>query len=184
MSVDVAWGGMHYVLVDAPSVGLSITNSCGSQLVEVGERIKAAVQKHYTPVHPENNEIKGVTILEFTEPLQVAPDGSKVATNTVVVSPGRFDRSPSGTGTSARMAVLHARGQLKEGEVFRHRSIIGTEFNCVIRGTAKVGEYEAVLPTVKGRAWLTGFRQSMLDTTDPFPLGYRVGDHWHMPRSS
>lgn len=178
VSVDIAWGGMHYVLVEAAAVGLAIKNSCGPKLVEMGERIKAAVQKAYEPVHPENSEIRGVTIIEFTEPLQTASDGSKSATNTVVVSPGRFDRSPCGTGTSARMAVLHARGQLNEGEIFRHRSIIGTEFVCNIRGTANVGEYDAVLPTVKGRAWLTGFRQTMLDPTDPFPLGYRVGDHW------
>ena len=178
VSVDIAWGGMHYVLVDASSVGLAINNACGSKLIEVGEKIKAAVQKCYTPVHPTNSEIRGVTILEFTDPLQTASDGSKIATNTVVVSPGRFDRSPCGTGTSARMAVLHARGELKEGETFYHKSIIGTQFTCTIRGTAKVGDYDAVLPTVKGRAWLTGFRQSMLDPTDPFPLGYRVGDHW------
>lgn len=181
VSVDVAWGGMHYVLVDAASIGLSISNSCGPKLVEVGERIKAAVRETYTPIHPENSAIREVTILEFNEPLHIASDGSKIATNTVVVSPGRFDRSPCGTGTSARMAVLHARGELKEGEVFRHRSIIGTEFVCHISATTKVGDYDAVLPTVKGRAWLTGFRQSMLDPTDPFPLGYRVGDHWHMP---
>lgn len=185
VSVDVAWGGMHYVLVDAASVGLRIRqDEDGSELVRVGEMIKAAVQKIFTPVHPENPEIKGVTILEFTEPLQQAPDGSKVAVNTVVVSPGRFDRSPCGTGTCARMAVLHARGQLKQGETFRHRSIIGTEFVNEILGVTKVGDYDAVLPRVKGRAWLTGFRQSMLDPTDPFPLGYRVGDHWHMPKSS
>ncbi|KAL1622979.1 hypothetical protein SLS56_008517 [Neofusicoccum ribis] len=180
MSVDIAWGGMHYALVDASSVGLAINNESGADLVRIGERIKRAVQQSYTPVHPENPDIRGVTILEFTEPLKEGPDGSKVAVNTVVVSPGRFDRCPCGTGTSARMAVLHARGQLKEGETFKHRSIIGTEFVCKIRGTAKVGEYDAVLPTVKGRAWITGFRQSMLDPTDPFPLGYRVGDHWHM----
>lgn len=178
LSVDIAWGGMHYAIVDASSVGLSINNSCGPKLVEMGEKIKAAVQECYTPVHPENPEIKGVTILEFTEPLQTESDGSKWARNTVVVSPGRFDRSPCGTGTSARMAVMHARGQLQEGEVFRHQSIIGTEFVCKITGFAKVGDYEAILPTVKGRAWLTGFRQTMLDPTDPFPLGYRVGDHW------
>jgi proline racemase len=178
VSVDIAWGGMHYVLVDASSVGLAINNACGPKLIEVGEKIKAAVQKCYTPVHPENSKIMGVTILEFTDPLKTASDGSKIATNTVVVSPGRFDRSPCGTGTSARMAVLHARGELKEGETFYHKSIIGTQFTCTIRGTAKVGDYDAVLPTVKGRAWLTGFRQSMLDPTDPFPLGYRVGDHW------
>lgn len=76
------------------------------------------------------------------------------------------------------MAVLHARGELKEGETFRHKSIIGTEFICSIRGQVKVGPYNAILPRVKGRAWLTGFRQAMLDPTDPFPSGYRCGDHW------
>lgn len=178
VSVDVAWGGMHYVLVDAASVGLAIKHKYGPELVRIGELIKAAVVECFEPVHPENNEIRGVTILEWTEPLHTEPDGAKTAKNTVVVSPGRFDRSPCGTGTSARMAVLHARGELKEGETFKHRSIIGTEFVCQIRGTTKVGEYNAVLPRVKGRAWLTGYRQSMLDSTDPFPQGYRVGDQW------
>ncbi|KAF9639251.1 proline racemase A precursor [Lasiodiplodia theobromae] len=181
VSVDIAWGGMHYVLVDAPSVGLAIRNECGADLVRVGEKIKRAVQDAYTPVHPENPDIRGVTVLEFTEPLEDGPENSKTAINTVIVSPGRLDRSPCGTGTCARMAVLHARGQLKEGETFRHRSIIGTEFICQIRGTTKVGEFNAVHPRVKGRAWLTGFGQSTLDPTDPFPVGYRVGDHWHIP---
>ena len=106
--------------------------------------------------------------------------GPRVPLNTVVVSPGRFDRSPSGAGTCARMAVLHARGQLKEGEIFRHRSIIGTEFVCHIRGTTKVGQYSAVLPTVKGRAWITSFKEIVLDPSDPFPEGFRVGDQWQM----
>lgn len=178
VSVDVAWGGMHYVLIDAASVGLAIKHKYGQELVRIGELIKAAVIESFEPVHPENNEIRGVTILQWTEPLQTEADETKTAKNTVIVSPGRFDRSPCGTGTSARMAVLHARGELKEGETFKHRSIIGTEFVCQIRGTAKVGTYDAVLPRVRGRAWLTGYRQSMLDTTDPFPLGYRVGDQW------
>lgn len=178
VTVDIAWGGMHYVLVDAASVGLKINNEYGAELVRVGEKIKRAVQETYTPVHPEHTDIRGVTILEFTEPLQTGPDDSIIAVNTAVVSPGRFDRCPCGTGTSARMAVLHARGQLKEGQTFRHRSIIGSEFVCQILGTTKVGEYGAVLTRIKGRAWLTGFRQAMLDPTDPFPLGFRVGDHW------
>lgn len=178
VSVDIAWGGMHYVLVDAASVGVAIKHKHGPELVRIGEMIKAAVQHSFEPVHPENSAVHGITILEFTEPLETEPDGTKTAINTVVVSPGRFDRSPCGTGTSARMAVLHARGELKDGETFKHRSIIGTEFVCQIRGTTKVGEYDAVLPRVKGRAWLTGYRQSMLDSTDPFPYGFRVGDHW------
>ncbi|KAL9616683.1 MAG: hypothetical protein Q9160_008471 [Pyrenula sp. 1 TL-2023] len=180
--VDIAWGGMHYVLVDAASIGLKISNEYGTQLAQMGERIKKAVQNSYIPVHPDNSAIRGVSILEFTEPLQEGPESnSKTAVNATVVSPGRFDRCPCGTGTSARMAVLYARGQLREGQLFRHRSIIGTEFVCQILSTTKVGEYTAVLPRVKGRAWLTGFRQSTLDPTDPFPSGFRVGDHWHIP---
>lgn len=178
--VDVAWGGMMYVLVDAASLGLAIENRLGPRLIEVGEKIKKAVQASFTPVHPENPEIRGVTVLEWTHPLEDLPDGSgKVATNAVSVSPGRFDRSPCGTGTCARMAVLHARGQLGVNEKFVHKSIIGTQFVCHIRGTTKVGDYEAVIPAVKGRAWITGFKQVVLDSSDPFPEGFRVGDQWH-----
>lgn len=120
VSVDIAWGGMHYAIVDAASVGLKISNDFGADLVRIGEKIKKAVQESYTPVHPENPDIRGVTILEFTEPLHEGPDGAKTAVNTVVVFPGRFDRCPCGTGTSARMAVLHTRGELREGQMFRH----------------------------------------------------------------
>ncbi|KAL4906406.1 hypothetical protein BDW74DRAFT_176736 [Aspergillus multicolor] len=179
IKVDVAWGGMIYVLVDVAAIGLSIENKHGPKLIEIGERIKQAVQRIYTPVHPENPGIQGVSILEFTEPIQ-QQNGHKYAVNTVVVSPGRFDRCPCGTGSCARMAVLHARGQLDVGEVFQHRSIIGSTFDCHIRGTAKVGEYDAVLPTVKGSAWIKEYKQVVLDSTDPFPLGFRVGDQWHV----
>ncbi|KAJ6015060.1 proline racemase [Penicillium herquei] len=184
VSVDVSWGGMIYGLVDASSIGLKLNSSNGSQIVEVGERIKVAINKSYPFVHPENPDIKGVTILEFTEPLQRSQDGDIEALNTVIVSPGRLDRCPCGTGSCARMAVLHARGQLAVGEKFSHRSIIGTRFECHIRGLTKVGEYDAVLPTVKGRAWLTGFKQMILDPSDPFPLGFRVGDQWHVHQDS
>ncbi|KAJ5183515.1 hypothetical protein N7492_001131 [Penicillium capsulatum] len=177
--VDIAYGGMMYVLVEAASLGLMVDNQHSTQLVAIGERIKRAVEAAYTPVHPENPEITGFSVIEFTEPL-FREDGCKVAANAVVVSPGRFDRSPCGTGTSARLAVMYSKGQIKEGELFKHRSIIGTEFLSHIRGTTKVGHYPAVLPTVKGRAWITSFKQVVLDSTDPFPEGFRVGDQWHM----
>lgn len=181
VSVDIAWGGMWYAFADAKSCGLTITNADGARLVEIGQRIKRAVQRAYVPVHPENPGIKGVTQLGWTDPLVDSPDGrGKVAVNTVVVSPGRFDRSPCGTGTCARLAIMHARGLLKVGETFIHKSIIGTEFVNHITGTTKVGDRDAVLTTVKGRAWITGTRQVMLDPTDPFPQGFRVGDQWHV----
>ena len=169
-----------YVLVDAASLGLMVCNQQAPQLVDIAERIKRAAEAAYTPVHPELPGVTGFSVLEFTEPVKIV-DGEKVAANAVVVSPGRFDRSPCGTGTSARLAVMHSRGEIQEGEVFKHRSIIGTEFSSRIRGTTKVGKYPAVLPTVKGRAWITSFKQVVLDSTDPFPEGFRVGDQWHMP---
>ncbi|KAH7121558.1 proline racemase [Dactylonectria macrodidyma] len=178
--VDVVWGGMWYVIVKAESLGVSIDNKQGPKLVELGQRVKLAAAAQFEPVHPDNPGIRGITNIVITEPMQDAVDG-KIAKNTVVVSPGRFDRSPCGTGTCARLAQLHARGQLQVGEKFRHQSIIGTEFVSHIRGTTKVGEYEAVLPTVEGRAWITSYKQIVLDPTDPFPTGFRVGDQWHMP---
>ncbi|KAJ0421184.1 proline racemase [Aspergillus carlsbadensis] len=180
VSVDIAWGGMIYATVDASSLGLRIANSNGPKLIEYGERIKQALQNApFIPVHPENPGIRGVSILEFTEPL----DREKMeAVNTVVVSPGRFDRCPCGTGSCARMAVLHARGQLAVGEKFMHRSIIGSTFECHIRGTHKLGQYEAILPTVKGSAYIYGHKQMLLDPDDPYPAGFRVGDQWHVPQ--
>ncbi|VUC23024.1 unnamed protein product [Clonostachys rosea] len=175
---DIAWGGMMYAIVDIRQVGLKLDSEDGKRLVEYGEKIKRAVQAVTDPVHPENPGIHGVTNFIFIEPLE--DDGSgKKARNTVVVSPGRLDRSPCGTGTCARMAVEHARGLLAEGQSFRHISITETEFHCRIRGTTKVGDYPAVLPTVKGRAWITGVSQVMLDSSDPFPEGFRIGDLWH-----
>lgn len=178
VSVDIAWGGMIYAVVDATSLGLRINNQNGPRLIEYGERIKHALQKApFIPVHPENPNIKGVSILEFTEPLN---RDRMEAVNTVVVSPGRFDRCPCGTGSCARMAILHARGQLGVGERFTHRSIIGSTFECRIRGTTKLGGYDAILPTVKGSAFIYSFKQMVVDPADPWPAGFRVGDQWHV----
>lgn len=177
--VDIAWGGMWYALVDAESCGLKIENSQGSKLVELGQRIKVAVREQYHPVHPENPEIREVTNFVWTQAMEQVGE-QKTALNTVVVSPGRFDRSPCGTGSCARLAIMHARGQLEEGEDFYHRSIIGTEFVCRIEETTQVGDYTAVVPSVKGRGWISGMKQVLLDPEDPFPEGFRVGDQWHM----
>ena len=105
-------------------------------------------------------------------------DGIALGRNAVTVQPGKIDRSPTGTGCSARMAVLHARGHLAEGAAFTGVSILGTEFHCRILGTASVGGKTAILPEVSGRAWLTGQRTEWLDPADPFPAGYRLSDTW------
>ncbi|KXH65723.1 proline racemase [Colletotrichum salicis] len=161
---------------------MTIEPSKGAKLVELGERIKPALKAAYTPHHPENPEIKGISVLEFTEPLHQDAVG-KIAKNTVVVSPGRLDRSPCGTGTSARMALLHAKGQLAFGEYFKHTSVIDTAFECRISRTVKVGDIDVIVPTIKGRAWVTSYKQVVLDPEDPFPTGFRVGDQWYVPNN-
>ncbi len=177
IKVDVAYGGMIYCIVDAESLGFKLEKAEAAKLVEVGERIKRAAAMQIPCVHPENPEIHTINQTLFAGPLHTTPEGKR-SRNTVIVSPGRHDRSPCGTGTSARLAVLHARGQLAEGEAFIHESLIGTEFIGRIRGTTTLGGKPAILPTITGKGWITAFHQYVLDPTDPFPLGFRLGDTW------
>jgi proline racemase len=177
LTVDVAYGGMIYVLVDAATVGFKLVPDEARSLVEVGERIKKAAAAQLPSVHPENAEIHTINQTLFGGPISDTSSG-KTARNTVVVSPGRLDRSPCGTGTSARLAVMHARGQLKLGEPFLHRSIIGSEFIGKIIGTADVGGISGIVPAITGSAWITAFHQYVLDPTDPFPTGFTLPDTW------
>ena len=177
VTVDVAYGGMIYVLMDAAKLGFSLHRSEARALSEAGERIKRAAAAQIPSVHPENPGIHTIDIAQFAGPLAVV-DGIKTAKNAVVVSPGRLDRSPCGTGSSARMALMHARGELAAGEPFTHLSIMDTRFDCRIDGLAQVGGQSAVLPNISGRAWLTGLSYYGADPEDPFPEGYRLNDTW------
>ena len=175
--VDVAYGGMTYALVEAGPLGFSLVPDEARALCELGERVKAAADARLEAIHPENTLIRGITMTEFTGPLH-REDGRLRARNAVVVSPGRLDRSPCGTGTCARLAVMHARGLIRPGEIFVHESVIGSRFESVIEGTARVGPYDAVVPSVAGQAWITGMAQVGLDPTDPYPQGYTLSDTW------
>jgi proline racemase len=99
-------------------------------------------------------------------------------TNTVVIEPGKLDRSPTGTGVSARMALLRARGVMKVGDRLRMRSVIGSEFVGEIESDTTIGGHNAIVPLVSGRAWRTGRFSYVVDPDDPWPLGYRVSDTW------
>ena len=177
LRVDVAYGGMIYCLVESQDVGVGLSRDEARDLVELGERIKAAAAEQLPSIHPENSAIHTVNQTEFIGPVKMV-DGVKTSKNAVIVSPGRIDRCPCGTGTSARMALLHERGELGVGEVFRHTSIIDTEFDCHIVETTSVGNLPAVIPVVSGRAWLTGISHYGVDPEDPFPRGYRLPDTW------
>jgi proline racemase len=177
IKIDVAWGGMAYAIVDAPGIGFGLHPSEARELSEVGQRIKRAAAEQLPVKHPENPEFAGITQTEFTLPVR-HEEGVLVGRNAVIVSPGRIDRSPCGTGTSARLAVLHARGQIAPGECFVSESIVGSRFDTGIQELTRVGGVEAIVPRVTGQAWITDFSQVVLDPTDPFPTGYTLSDTW------
>ncbi|MDQ5840867.1 MAG: proline racemase family protein, partial [Chloroflexota bacterium] len=138
-------------------------------------QITAAAARQLVVRHPENPDIHGVTFTEFAMPF-TGP--GTVSRNAVIVAPGRIDRSPCGTGTSARLAVLHARGQLAPGQGFIHESIIGSRFEAAIASEATVGGRPAIVPTIAGQAWITGVFQHGFDPSDPFRGGYTLPDLW------
>lgn len=177
VTVDVAWGGMAYVIVDARTFGMQITPDEARDICALGERIKMAAAEQLDAVHPENPDFPGITIAEFTLPPERL-DGVLTAKNTVVVSPGRCDRSPCGTGTSARLAVMHARGEIAVGERFVHTSIIDSRFDCRIESETQVGGTPAIVPSIAGQAWITDLTTLVLDPSDPYPSGYRLTDTW------
>ena len=147
------------------------------RLVATGMKITAAANEQLGFQHPVHAEWDHISFCQFAGPL-ASEDGALVGPNAVVVRPGKIDRCPTGTGCSARMAVLHARGQMKVGDVYRARSMIGSEFVCGIESVTSLGETSAIVPTVTGRAWITGTHQLLLDPADPWPEGYRLADTW------
>lgn len=177
LTVDVAYGGMTYVLAEAEELGLSLTADEARDMCELGERIKVAAAGQLRTRHPENPRIAGITMTEITGPIRHVPEGTW-ARNAVIVSPGRLDRSPCGTGTCARLAAMHARGLIRPGEPFIHESVIGSRFESVIEDLTNVGPIPAVIASVAGQAWITGLHQIGLDPTDPYPQGFTVADTW------
>lgn len=177
LPVDVAWGGMAYVLIDARSVGFALTPDEARELCRVGQHIKKAAVAQLQAVHPTHPEFPGITQLEFTLPTRFE-NGALRGKNAVVINPGRLDRSPCGTGTSARLAVMHTRGEIAKGEPFVAESIIDTEFHSVIEELTTVGKVSAIVPSVAGQAWITDLSHVGIDPTDPFPTGFRLSDTW------
>ena len=181
LTVHTAYGGDSYVIVDSEAVGIEIEPGNARDLAETGVRITAAANEQLGFRHPLNADWDHISFCQFAGPL-VEKGGELTGNNAVAIRPGKVDRSPTGTGCSARMAVLHAQGRMKVGDVYRARSIIGSEFVCGIESTTALEEKAAIVPTVSGRAWITGTHQLMLDPDDPWPEGYRVADTWPMPK--
>lgn len=187
VAVDVAWGGMWYVIAEAERFGLRLTPDEGRDIVRITEQVKAAAREQLPVVHPEQPEFAGVTIGQLSGPPS-RPDAHR--RNVVTVSTGELhwdrpsswtgviDRSPCGTGTCAKMATLHAKGRLGLDEPFVHEGILGTVFTGRLVEETTVGPYRAVVPELTGSAWITGFASYVVDPSDPFPVGFTVGDLW------
>jgi len=175
--VDTAYGGDSFVIVDAKTLGFEIKPDEARELAEIGMRITRAANEQLGFEHPVNPDWAHISFCEFALPLSIE-NGVKVSRNTVVIDPGKLDRSPTGTGCSARMAVLHAKGLMQTGERLIGRSIIDSSFDCRIVSETRLGNKAAILPSIRGRAWITGTHQIMLDPDDPWPEGYRVADTW------
>ena len=175
LNVDVAYGGMWYAIADANALGFAIEPEEAFDLSLAGERIRAAAREQLTCVHPENPEIAGVSIVQIAAPWQGV---GQVTRNAVVVAPGRLDRSATGTGLSARLAVLHARGLMNVGDSMTHASAIGSTFDGRIVEETRVGDRDAIVPAIRGSAWITGIWQVLVDPTDPYPEGYLLSDTW------
>ena len=185
--VDVAWGGMYYVIAEAKQLGLKLIPENGREIVRISEMIHTAAAEQLEVIHPENPAFNGVTICQLTD-RSTRPGVHRI--NAVTVPTGKLDwdnpltwtgvldRSPCGTGTCAAMARLYARGDLKLNEDFLHQGVMGTVFKGRLIEETRLGATPAVVPTVRGQAWITAITQYVMDSTDPFPEGFTVGDLW------
>jgi proline racemase len=175
LTVDVAYGGMWYAIADAQALGFAIEPHEARELSVAGEAIRAAAREQLPCAHPDNPAIAGVSIVQLAEPWRGV---GEVTRNAVVVAPGRLDRSATGTGLSARLAVLQARGLMAVGDSMTHASAIGSTFDGRIVSTTTVGGRPAIVPAIRGSAWITGVFQYVVDPDDPFPEGYVLADTW------
>ena len=175
IEVDVAFGGVYYVIPDAKALGIEIGPSTTRDMVEVGNRLKAAAEEQISVRHPETPEFNRIEFVMFAG--DVDPE-RRIYRNATVMPPGRLDRSPCGTGTAARLAVMHARGAADVGCRFTMVSTINSRFEAEITGVTRVGDRTAVLPRISGRAWIYGIFQLGCDPNDPFGAGFTLADTW------
>ncbi len=177
LKVDTAYGGDSYAIVDAQALGFALRPNEARDLAATGMRIVRAANEQIGFRHPEQADWAHISFCQFAAPLEYR-EGVAHGRNAVAIRPGKIDRSPCGTGCSARLATLHARGVLGAGDRFVGVSLIDSRFDCRIESETTVGGRPAILPSLAGRAWITGTHQVTVDPDDPWPRGYRLSDTW------
>jgi len=175
VEVDVAFGGVYYAIVDATRLGIEIIPSKARELVELGNRIKTSAQEQISVCHPEIPEFDHIEFVMFADNIDTE---NHILRNGTVMPPGRMDRSPCGTGTAARLAVMHQKNELSVGEKVQIRSTINSRFDAEITSETRVGERPAVTTRITGRAWIYGIHQLGRDPSDPFQEGFTLADTW------
>jgi proline racemase/trans-L-3-hydroxyproline dehydratase len=171
LQVDISFGGNFFALVTAESLGLSVQLSDLPELIRRGMEIRSAINEQVEVVHPTKPHIDTVDLVEIYEE---RPEAGVDCRNVVVFGEAQADRSPCGTGTSAKMAAMYAHGQLDLGEPFVNQSIIGTRFTGRLLREESVGEFTAVVPEIAGNAYVTGLQQFVVDPSDPLKTGFHL----------
>ncbi len=177
ITVDTAYGGDSFVVVEAQALGFDIVEDEAKDIARLGVAITNAANDQLGFTHPENPDWDHISFCAFCGPLSRTETGLS-GKSAVAIQPGKVDRSPTGTAVSARMALMAAKGQMKPKETFEAVSIIGSRFSGRIVETTTVGDRPAIVPEISGRGWVTGIHQHMLDPDDPWPTGYRLSDTW------
>jgi len=172
--IDIAFGGAFYVFVDAGQLGVKVIPQQSDRLVKLGMEIKYKIMEQMEVVHPLEPELHGIYGTIITEEVASDTSGNLVSKNVTIFADAQIDRSPTGTGTSARVALLHKKGLLQKGFTLKNKSIIDTEFEGLIVDFTAVAGLDAVIPEVCGTAQIMGFNQLVLDPQDPLPEGFRI----------
>ncbi|MBS0223225.1 MAG: proline racemase family protein [Proteobacteria bacterium] len=178
IEIAIAYGGIFFAIASADAVGVELKLDSAAEIVKAGIAIRVAANDAYPTIHPENDKVRGITNIILTDQFARRPDGVGELLSATVIGNGRLDRSPCGTGVSARMALLHKSGSIEKRERLVHRSIFGTYFEGFVSETTKVGTVDAVITEISGRAWITGFSQALIDPTDPLAEGHCPNDVW------
>lgn len=171
LTFDVAYGGNFYAIVDPQKNFVGIQDYTASQLISWSQVIRKRINEAYTFVHPQDATINGCShILWAGDTI----DPTSTARNAVFYGDKAIDRSPCGTGTSARMAQWHAKGKLKKGDPFIHESIIGSKFTGKVEDVVKMEQYDAIIPSIEGWARVYGYNTIKIDNNDPYAHGFQV----------
>ncbi|MBS4536330.1 proline racemase [Clostridium sp. D2Q-14] len=171
IKLDISFGGSFFAIVNVNELGLKVESKYSQELLKIGLKIRDIINETIEIKHPELSHINTVDLVEiYDEPTHPEADYK----NVVIFGQGQVDRSPCGTGTSAKLATLHSKGELKENEIFTYESITGTLFKGKIVGTTKVGDFDAIIPEITGSAYITGLNQYVIDEDDPVKYGFTL----------